>query len=82
MVTLDIKEIQRHLPLWEYIAAKRIESGTVEGHILTNGDIIGVFEEVQALKEATGIPDILTLLTTYAESWEIPIPPEVWPDVT
>jgi len=83
MVVLDVKEIQRFLPLWEYIAAARMgKAEPVEGVVLTNGDILGVFAEVQALKEATGLTDILELLTTYAENWEIPIPPEVWPSET
>lgn len=63
------------MPLWDHIVKERSESEAP-----TNGDLITVFEEVQALKEATGLDDIKDLLTTYAESWEIAIPPGVWPD--
>lgn len=63
------------MPLWDYLVKARSEKKAP-----TNADLIQVFEEVQALKEATGVSDILELLTTYAESWEIVIPPEVWPN--
>lgn len=62
------------MPLWDHIVKARSESEAP-----TNADLVTVFEEVQALKEATGLGDILNLLTAYAESWEISIPPEVWP---
>lgn len=80
MVTLNIKEIQRFLPLWEYVCNERTKLNNPESKATTNEELITVFEEVQALKEATGLTDILELLTTYAETWGIPIPPEVWPD--